>query len=177
MAMISPETQTSRPVRKTVHLLNSVAEAAWPSLATWDLHRIGTEAHLAQRDILHALGQGAKQSETLTDIDIAAALEEAAHPLSATPQEFHNLDKERLEARVTSLARWAVALTPRPILTGRWSSLSGLERAHGVRCRGWHNLLRRSPTPPSTQPPASPVTLGSSPRSWCVKRSPHDPVG
>lgn len=41
MAMISPETQTSRLLRKTANLLNSVAEAAWTADATsptkWDL--------------------------------------------------------------------------------------------------------------------------------------------
>jgi hypothetical protein len=123
IAMISPETQTSRLLRKTAELLNSVAEAAWTadtaSPIKWDLHRIGTEAYLAQRDILDALGQDAEPSETLPGIDIAAALEEAVHTLAAIRQELFNLDPERLEARVSSLARWAVALTPSPIRTGR----------------------------------------------------------
>jgi len=123
MAMTSPETQTSRLLRKTANLLNSVTEAAWtndiPSPAKWDLHRIGTEAYLAQRDILDAMGQDAEPSETLPGIGIAAALEEAVHTLAAIRQELFNLDTERLEARVSSLARWAVALTPSPIRTGR----------------------------------------------------------
>jgi hypothetical protein len=122
MAMISRETQTSRLLRKTANLLNSVAEAAWtsdiPSPAKWDLHRIGTEAYLAQRDILDALGQGAAQTEPLPGNDIAAALEEAAHYLGALPKRFHDLDTERLQARVSSLARWA-AVTPSPIRTGK----------------------------------------------------------
>ena len=63
MAMISSETETGRLLRKAANLLHSVVEAAWtnetPSPAKWDLHRIGTEAYLVQRDILDALGQGA----------------------------------------------------------------------------------------------------------------------
>jgi hypothetical protein len=59
MAMISLETQANRLLRKTASLLNSVAEAAWtndtPSPARWDLHRIGTAAYLARRDILVTL--------------------------------------------------------------------------------------------------------------------------
>ena len=121
--MISSETQTVRLLRKTANLLNSVAEAAWtndiPSPARWDLHRVGTEAYLARRDILDALGQGAEPCETLSGIDITAALQEAAHTLAAMPQQVHNLDTERLEARVSSLARSAVAITPSPIRTER----------------------------------------------------------
>jgi hypothetical protein len=123
MSMISLETQTSRLLRKSANLLDSVAEAAWtsdiPSPARWDLHRVGTEAYLAQREILDALGQGAEACETLPDTDIAAALEEAANTLAAIPQQLLNLDTERLEARVSSLARSVVALTPSPIRTGK----------------------------------------------------------
>ena len=121
--MISRETQTSQLLRGTAHLLNSVAQSAWtndiPSPAKWDLHRIGTEAYLAQRDILDALGEGAEPCETLPGIDIATALKEAAHNLAAIPQQVDNLDTERLEARVSSLARSAVALTPSQIRTRR----------------------------------------------------------
>jgi hypothetical protein len=121
MSMISPETQASRPLRKTANLLKSVAEAAWtndiPSPARWDLHRVGTEAYLAQREILDALGLGAEPCETLPGIDIATGLEEAANTLAAIPQQLFNLDTGRLEARVSSLARSAVAFTPSPIRT------------------------------------------------------------
>ena len=114
MAMISPETEASRVLRKAADLLNSVAEAAWtndiPSPARWELHRIGTEAYLAQRDILNAVGQSAEPTETLPGIGIAAALEQAAHTLAAIPQELFTLDTERLEARVSSLAARALAL-------------------------------------------------------------------
>ena len=123
MGMINLEAQTSRLLRKTANLLHSVVEAAWtndiPSPAKWDLHRIGTEAYLVQRDILDALGEGAEPTEPLPGNDIAAALEQAAHTLAAIPQELNNLDTERLEARVSALARWASALTPSPIRTGR----------------------------------------------------------
>ena len=123
MAMISPETQTSRLLRKTANLLNSVAEAAWtndtPLPARWDLHRIGTEAYLAQRDILHALGQRAEPSETLPGNDVAAALEEAARILAAIPQGFRDLDTGLLGERVSLLAQLALALAPGSIRTGR----------------------------------------------------------
>ena len=122
VAMINPETPTGRLLREAANLLHSVVEAALtndiPSPAKWDLHRIGTEAYLVQRDILDALGQGAEPTELLPGNDIAAALEQAAHTLAAVPQELNNLDTERLEARVSSLARW-VALTLSPIRTGR----------------------------------------------------------
>ena len=108
MAMISSETETGRLLRKAANLLHSVVEAAWtndiPSPARWDLHRIGTEAHLVQRDILDALGEGAEPTELLPGNDIAAVLEQAAHTLAAIHQELNNLDTERLEARVSSLA-------------------------------------------------------------------------
>ena len=121
-AMINPETPTGQLLRKAANQLHSVVEAAWtndiPSPAKWDLHRIGTEAYLVQRDILDALGEGAEPTELLPGNDIAAALEQAAHTLAAIPQELNNLDTERLEARVSSLARWA-ALTLSPIRTGR----------------------------------------------------------
>jgi hypothetical protein len=122
MAMISPETQTSRLLRETANLLNSVAEAAWtndiPSPARWDLHRIGTEAYLAQRDILHALGQSAAPTAALPGIDVAAALEQAAHTLAAVTQELHNLDSEGLVERVAALAGRALDLAPRPTRMG-----------------------------------------------------------
>jgi hypothetical protein len=123
MAMTTPEMQTGRLLRKTAVLLNSVAEAAWtndtPSPARWDLHRIGTAAYLAQRDILVTLSQGEVPAAPLLGVDIAGALEEAAQTLAAIPQEFHNLDTERMEGRVASLARRAVALATAPVLTGR----------------------------------------------------------
>ena len=106
--MISPETETGRLLRSTANLLNSVAEAAWAnsirSPAKWDLHRIGTEAYLAQRDILDVLGLPAVMAEPQADFDIAVALEQAAHTLAAIPRKVRNLDTERLEARVSSLA-------------------------------------------------------------------------
>ena len=108
MAMISSETETGRLLRKAANLLHSVVEAAWtneiPSPAKWDLHRIGTEAYLVQRDILDALGQGAEPTALLPGNDIAAALEQAAHTLAAIPWESNNLDTERMQARVSSLA-------------------------------------------------------------------------
>jgi len=111
MAMISSETETGRLLRKAANLLHSVVEAAWtneiPSPAKWDLHRIGTEAYLVQRDILDALGQGAEPTALLPGNDIAAALEQAAHTLAAIPQELNNLDTERMQARVSSLAERA----------------------------------------------------------------------
>jgi len=123
VTMINPETPTGRLLRKAANLLHSVVEAAWtndiPSPAKWDLHRIGTEAYLVQRDILDALGQGAEPTPPLPGIEIPAALEQAAYTLAAIHQELNNLGTERLEARVSSLARWAVALTPSPIRTGR----------------------------------------------------------
>lgn len=121
--MISSESQTVRLLRETANLLNAVAEAAWtneiPSPARWDLHRVGTEAYLAQREILDSLGQGAEPCKTLSGTDIVAALEEAANTLASIPQHLFNLDTERLEARVSSLARSAVALTPSPIRKGK----------------------------------------------------------
>jgi hypothetical protein len=109
LAMIRPEMQASRLLRKTANLLNSVAEAAWtndiPSPAKWDLHRIGTQAYLAQRDILDLLGQDADPCETLPCIEIAAALEEAAHTLAAIPQAFRDLDTRLLKERLSSLAQ------------------------------------------------------------------------
>ena len=111
MAMINPETETGRLLRKAANLLHSVVEAAWsndiPSPAKWDLHRIGTEAYLVQRDILDALGQVAEPTEPLPGNGITAALEQAAHTLAAIPQESNNLDKERMQARVSSLAERA----------------------------------------------------------------------
>ena len=98
-------------MRKAANLLHSVVEAAWtneiPSPAKWDLHRIGTEAYLVQRDILDALGQGAEPTALLPGNDIAAVLEQAAHTLAAIPWESNNLDTERMQARVSSLAERA----------------------------------------------------------------------
>jgi hypothetical protein len=95
-------------LRETANLLLSVVEAAWsndiPSPAKWDLHRIGTDAYLVQRDILDALGESVEPTEPLLGNDIVAVLEQAAHNLAAIPQELLNLDTERLEARVFSLA-------------------------------------------------------------------------
>ena len=126
MTMISPETQTFRLLSRTARLLNSVAEAAWtngiPSPARWDLHRVGTDAYLAQRHILDALGRGALPAERLPVADVTAALEEAAHSLAAIPLEFRNVHTERLEQRVSSLARRALALTPSATRAGQWSS-------------------------------------------------------
>ena len=114
MAMISSETQTSRLLRKTAHLLNSVAEAAWtndiPSPARWDLHRIGTEAYLAQSDILDMLGQPGALAEPQADFDIAAALDEAAQVVATIPEEFQTSVTRRLQGRITSLAERAFAL-------------------------------------------------------------------
>jgi len=119
MTMISSETETGRLLREATNLPHSVVveaavvEAAWtneiPSPAKWDLHRIGTEAHLVQRDNLEALGQGAEPTALLPGNDIAAALEQAAHTLAANPQELFNLDTEWLQARVSSLERRAIA--------------------------------------------------------------------
>ena len=116
MPMISPDMQTTSLLAKTARLLDSVAEAAWtngiPAPLKWDLHRIGTDAYLAQRDILDALGQGAMPVDPLPVVDIAAALEEAAQSLAAISQAGHNVATKRLEQRVASLARRALALTP-----------------------------------------------------------------
>ena len=109
--MISPETQTSRLLRETANLLNSVAEAAWtndtPSPARWDLHRIGTEAYLTQRDILDMLGLPGVIAEPQVDFDISAALDEAAQVVATIPEEFQTLLTQRLQGRVTSLAERA----------------------------------------------------------------------
>ena len=116
--MISPDMQTTSLLAKTARLLDSVAEAAWtngiPAPARWDLHRIGTDAYLAQRDILNALGQGAMPVDPLPVVDIAAALEEAAQTLAVISQAGHNVATKRLEQRVAALARRALALTPSP---------------------------------------------------------------
>src|SRR5450756_2728372 len=98
--MIRPETQTSRLLRKTANLLNSVAEAAWTSdissPAKWELHRIGTEAYLAQRDILDMLGLPGVIAEPQVDFDISAALDEAAQVVATIPEEFQTLLTQRL---------------------------------------------------------------------------------
>ena len=114
MAMISCETQTSRVLRKTANLLNSVAEAAWtndiPSPAKWDLHRIGTDAYLVQRDILALLGLPGVLAEPQADFDIAAVLDEAAQGVANIPEELQTLVTQRLQERVTSLVQRAFAL-------------------------------------------------------------------
>jgi hypothetical protein len=108
MPMIRPETQTSRLLRKAANLLNSVAEAAWtnnlPSPAKWDLHRIGTEAYLAQRDILALLGLPAVVTKPQADFDIAAALDEAAQVVATIPEESQTLFTQWALGRVGSLA-------------------------------------------------------------------------
>ncbi len=108
MAMISRETQTRRLLRKTANLLNSVAEAAWttqtPSSARWDLHRIGTEAYLAQRDILDLLSLPGEVAEPQADFDIAAALDEAVQMVATIPEEFQTLVTQQLLGRVSILA-------------------------------------------------------------------------
>ena len=79
--MIRLETQTSRLLWMTANLLNNVVEAAWTndisSPARLDLHRIGTDAHLAHRDILDPLGRCGVSVEPQADFDIEAALDEA----------------------------------------------------------------------------------------------------
>ena len=109
--MTSPEAQTSRLLMQTANLLNAVAEAAWtndiPSPARWELHRIGTEAYLAQRDILHMLGQPGAIAEPQADLDITAALDEAAQVMATIPEEFQTSLTHRLQAGVTSLAERA----------------------------------------------------------------------
>jgi hypothetical protein len=111
MAMISCEAQTSRLLRKTANLLNSVAEAAWasdiPSPAKWDLHRIGTEAYLAQRDILTMLGLPEVIAAHEADFDIASALDEVAHAVATIPEEFQTSVTQQMQERVTSLAQRA----------------------------------------------------------------------
>ena len=108
MAMISPETQTSRLLRKTATLLNSVAEAAWTADVTsptkWDLHRIGTEAYLVQRDILDMLGLPGVMAEPQAGFDIAAALDAAAQILARIPEELQTLVTQQLLGRVSLLA-------------------------------------------------------------------------
>lgn len=107
-AMISPESHTGRLLSKTATLLNSVAEAAWTthasSPARWELHRIGTEAYLAQRDILDLLGLPGVMPEPQADFDIAVALDEAVQAVATVPEEFQTLVTQRLLGRVSSLA-------------------------------------------------------------------------
>ena len=71
--MISPETQSSPLLRKTANLLKSVAEASSTSdtqpLATWSIHRIGTGAHLGQRNILDMLGRPGVTAKAQADLD------------------------------------------------------------------------------------------------------------
>jgi len=114
MAMINCETQTSRELRKTANLPNSVAEAAWtndiPSPAKWELHRIGTEAYLVQLDILEMLGRPVVLAESQADFDIAAVLDEAAQVVANIPEEHKTLATQRMQERVTSLVERAFAL-------------------------------------------------------------------
>ena len=106
--MTSSETQTGRLLRRVAHLLNSVAEAAWAADAAspvrWDLHRIGTEAYLAQSDILDMLGQPGALAEPQADFDIAAALDEATQVMARIPEEFETLVTQQLLGRVSLLA-------------------------------------------------------------------------
>jgi hypothetical protein len=71
--MISPETQTSPLLRRTANLLKSFAEASStsdiPPLATWSIHRIGTGAHLAQRNVLDLLGRPGVTAKAQADLD------------------------------------------------------------------------------------------------------------
>jgi hypothetical protein len=111
LAMTRPETLDSRLLRKTANLLNSVAEAAWtndiPSPAKWDLHRIGTEAYLAQREILEMLGLPGVLAVPQADFDIATALDQAAQVVAMIPEELQTLVTQRLQERVISLAQRA----------------------------------------------------------------------
>jgi hypothetical protein len=112
--MIRPETQSSRLLMMTATLLINVAEAAWtnnmPSPARWDLHRIGTDAYLAHREILEVLGRHGVSVEPQADLNIAAALDEAAQIVARLPEEFHTLVTQRLQERVTSLEERVIAL-------------------------------------------------------------------
>jgi hypothetical protein len=111
LAMIRPEARDSRLLRKTANLLNSVAEAAWtndiPSPAKWDLHRIGTEAYLAQREILEMLGLPGVIAVPQADFDIATALDQAAQIVAMIPEEFQTLVTQQLQEQVISLAQRA----------------------------------------------------------------------
>ena len=172
MPMISPDMQTTSLLAKTARLLDSVAEAAWtnniPAPLKWDLHRIGTDAYLAQRDILDALGQGAMPVDPLPVVDIAAALEEAAQSLAAISQAGHNVATKRLEQRVASLARRALALTPQPDPHGTVILVSGFEGPVADR-RMWRVLDSNDRRCPQDHPPwgspsrLAPPTLSTGP--------------
>ena len=114
--MTSSETQTGRLLRRVAHLLNSVAKAAWAADAAspvkCDLHRIGSAAYLAQRDILDMLGQPELSAEPEAGLDVVAALGEAARILAAIPEELQTIVTQRLQGRVSSLERRAFALRP-----------------------------------------------------------------
>ena len=116
LGMTSSETQTGRLRRRVAHLLNSVAKAAWAADAAspvkCDLHRIGSAAYLAQRDILDMLGQPELSAEPEAGLDVAAALGEAARILAAIPEELQTIVTQRLQGRVSSLERRAFALRP-----------------------------------------------------------------
>ena len=161
--MISHETWTSRLLRETAHLLNFVAEAAWtndsPPPARWELHRIGTGAHLAQRDILKALGREALAAGPVLGIDIPDAIEEAAHTFAAIPEELHKLRTARLQTRASSPARGAIALaqseSDRTVIR-----LQGSRNSHGrillsrVAPRGQQRPTLARPNPQAWVTPA-----------------------
>lgn len=112
-------------MRNTAILLNSVAEAAWAngirSPAKWDLHRTGTEAYLAQRDILDVLDLPEVMADPQAGLDIAAALGEAAQVVARIPEECRTLVTQRLLGRVISLAEQAerVIALPHAIRLGQ----------------------------------------------------------
>jgi hypothetical protein len=137
-AMIRPETQVSRLLRETANLLNSVAEAAWtngiPSPAKWDLHRIGTEAYLAQREILEMLGLPGVIAVPQADFDIATALDQVAQVVAMIPEEFQTPVTQRLQRQVISLAQRAeraFALRDAAQLVCDGSPLADLGQFHG----------------------------------------------
>ena len=136
--MTRSETQDSRLLRKTANLLNSVAEAAWtndiPSPAKWDLHRIGTEAYLAQREILDMLGLPGVLAVPQADFDIATALDQAAQVVATIPEEFQTLVTQRLQEQVISFAQRAeraFAIRHAIQLGNNGGPLSDHEQLHG----------------------------------------------
>jgi hypothetical protein len=112
-AMISPETQVLRLLRKTANLLNSVAEAAW------------ADTYLAQRDILDMLGQPGIVAEPQSDLGIAAALDEAAQTVATIPRRVPNLGHPAAAGTsdVTCGTRGTCVCSPACDSTriGRWS--------------------------------------------------------
>ena len=81
-------------------------------MARWDLHRIGTDAYIAQRDILDMLGQPGVVVRPEADFDIAAALNEAAQTVATIPEEFQTMVTQRLQRQITSLAERAIPISP-----------------------------------------------------------------